>query len=104
MKVAIYARVSSKEQEEEGYSILAQLKLLRDYATKKNCKIVREFVDLETAKRAGRTSFNEMVKFLQSNSEIKILLCEKTDRLYRNFKDYVTIDDLDLQLHFVKEC
>ena len=103
MKAALYARVSSKEQEEEGYSIPAQLKLLRDYAAKKNYKVVREFVDLETAKRAGRTSFNEMVKFLQSNSEIKILLCEKTDRLYRNFKDYVTIDDLDLQLHFVKE-
>ncbi len=29
----IYARVSSRQQEEEGFSIPAQLKLLRDYAT-----------------------------------------------------------------------
>ena len=28
----IYARVSSKEQEKEGFSIPAQLKLLKDYA------------------------------------------------------------------------
>ena len=30
----IYARVSSRDQEREGYSIPAQLKLLRDYAEK----------------------------------------------------------------------
>ena len=28
---------------------------------------------------------------------------EKTDRLYRNLKDYVLVDELDLELHFVKE-
>lgn len=31
MKSISYARVSSKEQEKEGYSIPAQLKLLNDY-------------------------------------------------------------------------
>src|SRR6202040_4326092 len=30
-------------------------------------------------------------------------LVEKTDRLYRNLKDWVSIDDLDLEIHFVKE-
>ncbi len=30
-KAVIYARVSSKDQEREGYSIPAQLKLLREY-------------------------------------------------------------------------
>ena len=37
------------------------------------------------------------------NPGVKIILVEKTDRLYRNFKDYVTIDDLDLEIHLVKE-
>jgi DNA invertase Pin-like site-specific DNA recombinase len=32
-----------------------------------------------------------------------VLLVEKTDRLYRNLKDWVSIDDLDLEIHFVKE-
>ena len=32
-QAVIYARVSSKEQEKEGYSIPAQIKLLRDHAS-----------------------------------------------------------------------
>ena len=28
---------------------------------------------------------------------------EKTDRLYRNLKDWVTLDELDLEIHLVKE-
>ena len=32
-----------------------------------------------------------------------MLLVEKTDRLYRNLKDYVILDDLDLDIHLVKE-
>jgi site-specific DNA recombinase len=28
---------------------------------------------------------------------------EKADRLYRNLKDWVTIDDLEVEVHFVKE-
>jgi site-specific DNA recombinase len=31
------------------------------------------------------------------------LLVEKTDRLYRNLKDWVTLDDLDVEMHFPKE-
>lgn len=46
MKAVIYARVSSKDQEREGYSIPSQLKLLTEYAQKKGLKVVREFVDV----------------------------------------------------------
>ena len=99
----LYARVSSKEQEKEGYSIPAQLRLLKEYAHKNALRIVREFVDVETAKQAGRANFGEMIRFLQRNAAVKIILVEKTDRLYRNFKDYVTIDDLDLEIHLVRE-
>ena len=99
----IYARVSSKEQEREGYSIPAQLKLLRDYAEAQNIKIVEEYVDIETAKQSGRTNFNEMVRFLRKHQTVRSLLVEKTDRLYRNLKDWVTIDELDAEVHFPKE-
>jgi DNA invertase Pin-like site-specific DNA recombinase len=58
----LYARVSSKEQEKEGYSIPAQRRLLKDYAHKNSLKIVREFIDVETAKQAGRADFGEMLK------------------------------------------
>ena len=103
MNCVIYARVSSKEQEREGFSIPAQLKLLREYAAKQSFTIMQEFTDSETAKSTGRTNFGKMISFLQENPSIKIILVEKTDRLYRNFKDYVLLEDLEPIIHLVKE-
>lgn len=103
MKCALYARVSSKEQEKEGYSIPAQRTLLREYARKQQMTVVREFVDVETAKKAGRSEFGNMVKHFQSNLGVRAILVEKTDRLYRNFKDYALLEELDVELHLVKE-
>lgn len=103
LKEAIkYGRVSSKEQEKEGFSIPAQWKLLDQYAKSEGFRTVHEFVDVETAKKPGRPGFEQMVKFLRRSS-VRVLLVEKTDRLYRNLKDYVTMDELDLEIHFVKE-
>src|SRR5258708_12526442 len=98
-----YGRVSSKEQEKEGFSIPAQWKLLDHYAMSEGIRVVREFVDVETAKKPGRAGFDEMTKFLNRSASVRLLLVEKTDRLYRNLKDYVTMDELDLEIHFVKE-
>ena len=103
LEAVVYARVSSKEQEKEGFSIPAQLQLLQGYAQSKSFQISQEFIDVETAKAAGRTQFREMVTFFQANPEVKILLVEKTDRLYRNFRDYVYLEELDLEIHLVKE-
>jgi DNA invertase Pin-like site-specific DNA recombinase len=102
-EAVIYARVSSKEQEKEGFSIPAQLKLLRDYALAEGIRVVEEYVDVETAKQAARSSFGEMVDYLRQHPEAHIILVEKTDRLYRNLKDWVTLDELDLEIHFAKE-
>ena len=98
-----YARVSSKDQEREGFSIPAQRELLGTYGADKEFAPIHEFIDVETAKQAGRTGFNQMVAFFKKNGHCRTLLVEKTDRLYRNLKDYVTIDGLGLTIHFVKE-
>ena len=107
MKSVIYARVSSREQAREGFSIPAQIKLLKSYAETKDIKIMKEFVDIETAKKTGRTNFGEMLKFLKKDPSINLLLVEKTDRLYRNIRDWVTLDEImdeyNLEVHFVKE-
>src|SRR6266404_8278806 len=106
----MYARVSSKEQEKEGFSIPAQLKVLRGYAEEHGFTVAQEYIDVETAKQAGRTGFMAMMGFFKKQAKTKtpehscrILLVEKTDRLYRNLKDWVTLDDLDLEIHLVKE-
>ena len=99
----IYARVSSKDQEREGYSIPAQRKTLMEYAPKNGFQIVREFVDVETAKCAGREQFGEMIAFLRNNPQCRTVIVEKTDRLYRNFRDYLTLEDLGVEIHLAKE-
>ena len=103
MEAILYARVSSKEQEAIGYSIQSQLTLLRDYAKVQGLRVVREFVDVETAKAAGRKQFDDMVRFCRSQKQVPNLLVEKTDRLYRNFKDYVKLEELGVVVHLVKE-
>ena len=102
-RAVIYARVSSKEQEKEGFSIPAQIKLLKDYAASQGVRIAEEYVDVETAKQSGRTNFNKMIRYLRRHPTVRTILVEKTDRLYRNLKDWVTIDDLDVEIHFAKE-
>jgi site-specific DNA recombinase len=86
-KAVIYARVSSKEQEREGFSIPAQLKLLCEYASRNEFHIIEKFIDIETAKNPGRQNFEEMVRFFTRNKDCRVVLVEKTDRLYRNFRD-----------------
>ncbi len=104
LNVVIYARVSSKEQEREGFSIPAQLELLRNYAKQQSMIILQEYIDVESASVGGRTGFGQMLAFLKkSGSRCRTILVEKTDRLYRNIADYGTVDGFGVTIHFVKE-
>lgn len=76
-QAVIYVRVSSKEQEEGGFSIPAQLKYLKDYAAKNNFEIIHIFAESTTAKEAGRKEFTKMLKFLRTQKKACHLLCEK---------------------------
>ena len=58
---------------------------------------------METAKQTGRAAFGEMVAYLKAHPSVRVMLVEKTDRLYRNLKDWVTVDELDVEMHFPKE-
>jgi DNA invertase Pin-like site-specific DNA recombinase len=100
----LYARVSSKDQEQEGFSIPAQLRLLREYASAQGLRIVAEYIDVETARTTGRSGFNDMLAFLKKKGPaVRTILVEKTDRLYRNIKDWATLDEFGFTIHFVKE-
>jgi site-specific DNA recombinase len=102
-KAVLYARVSSKEQEKEGFSIPAQLKLLKEYAKTNGFVVVQEYVDVEIAKEAGRAAFGDMIAYLKAHPSTRVMLVEKTDRLCRNLKDWVTVDELEVEIHFPKE-
>ena len=107
-KTILFARVSSREQEETGYSLPAQQKLLEEYAKRKGFKVVRKFSISESASgQKQRKTFKEMLDYIKRNN-IKIIVCEKVDRLTRNLKDAVCINewvnsDSQKEVHFVKE-
>ena len=107
-KCIIYCRVSSKEQEDRGYSLEAQEKLLTEYAGKNKLNTVKIFKITESASgKQIRKIFNEMLRYIKQK-KINIILCEKIDRLTRNLKDGAVISDWvtaneNRQVHFVKE-
>ena len=83
----ILARVSSKAQEDEGYSLDSQLKLLTNYFANKQLNVVEVFKITETAsKEQSRKVFNELLVYIKKN-KVYHLGVEKTDRLTRNFRD-----------------
>jgi site-specific DNA recombinase len=96
--VVIWARVSSREQK-EGYSIDAQLRANRDKAQANGWHVAREFVIAESAKRgAERKAFNEMYAWVRANAQrekIKAILSHKLDRVCRNMRDAVRLQDLE---------
>src|ERR1700691_2548490 len=78
-RAVVYARVSSKEQEKEGFSIPAQLKLLKEYAAANGFGVAQEYIDVETAKQTGRAAFGEMVAYLKAHPAVRVMLVDKTD-------------------------
>ena len=98
MNVVIWARVSSREQR-EGYSIDAQLRTTREKAQREGWKVVREFAVAESAKRgAERSAFNEMFAWVRRNArkeKIGGILSHKLDRICRNMRDAVRLQDLE---------
>jgi DNA invertase Pin-like site-specific DNA recombinase len=98
-----YVRVSSKDQEVEGFSVPAQQKLVDEYARRNGFNILREFQEAETAKKSGRKQFGAMMQFLVENPNCRAIIVEKIDRLYRNFADSVALDQLGVEIHLAKE-
>ena len=86
MKVFLYARKSTDDEERQILSIDAQRNELREYAKKQGLVIVREFVESMTAKEPGRPIFNDMLLRVEKG-EADALLAWHPDRLARNSVD-----------------
>ncbi|HHT9107121.1 MAG TPA: recombinase family protein [Candidatus Wunengus sp. YC63] len=103
-KALLYIRVSSKEQEKEGYSLDAQEKLGLAYASRKNLNIDKIWKVSESAWDEGRTAFNQMIECAKRHNEIKHIIFDITDRMTRNdfdkLKIYNLIYDHDKTIHF----
>ena len=95
MKAAIYARVSSDSQDVD-LSISAQLRALRDYATKHDYQIVREYVDeAESGRTTDRPAFREMIALAKTKHHpFEAILVWKLNRFARSRVDSITYKKL----------
>ncbi|MGH7245781.1 MAG: recombinase family protein, partial [Nitrosotalea sp.] len=109
MKTVLFCRVSSKEQEETGYSLPAQEKYLREYADKNGLEIGKVFAVSESASKSERRKvFKQLIDYIKKNG-IPVVTVETTDRLLRNFADVPLIDKWLLEndsheVHLAKEA
>jgi DNA invertase Pin-like site-specific DNA recombinase len=106
MKAIILARVSSKEQE-DGYSLSAQISRLTEFATRKNLTVVETYQFIESSTKGKRKQFNEILKFCKSQKETIAIVADAVDRVQRSFKESITLHELvqkgKIELHFYKE-
>ena len=103
-KALLYVRVSSKEQEKEGYSLDAQEKLGREYAKRNGLEIVRIWKVSESAWRQERSAFNQLIDYSKKHPEIEHIIFDITDRMTRNdfdkLKVYTLIKEYGKTIHF----
>jgi site-specific DNA recombinase len=86
----LYCRVSTKEQADEGNSLVTQERICKEYASKNEYDVVKVFVEYgESAKTADRTKLQEMLKFVSDpKNDVGTVIIYKLDRLSRNTDDY----------------
>jgi site-specific DNA recombinase len=105
-KAIILARVSSKEQE-EGYSIDAQVYRLEEYCLRKGLELLKIFKFSESSTVGNRKKFLEAIDFAKKQKEIIAVVTDKVDRLQRNNKETPLLNDLiereKIELHFYTE-
>lgn len=92
-KAIIYCRVSTKEQADEGNSLITQERFCRDYANKNGFEVVATFIEEgESAKTTNRKQLLKMIEFCRKNKgKINSIIFYKIDRLSRDTADYLSL-------------
>ncbi len=106
IKAIILARVSTREQQ-DGYSIDAQLHRLKTYCEHKKLNVVKTFQIIESSTNGDRKEFMKMIAYVRQSKTPIALIADKVDRVQRSFREYPLLDTLiqegKLELHFNTE-
>jgi DNA invertase Pin-like site-specific DNA recombinase len=91
------ARVSSREQEREGFSLAVQEDAFKGYARKHQGELVRLFRIAETAtKSEERKEFRKLIAYAKKHHrELDGILFYKVDRAARNLKDFMLLEEIE---------
>ena len=92
-RVALYARVSTEMQAEEGFSIEAQLNEMRAYAAQRGWRVVAEFVDAGiSGSTMDRPGLRALLEAAQAH-QFDVVLVHELSRLSRSVFDTFEIFD-----------
>lgn len=86
VKAVIFARVSTKEQE-EGHSLEAQINKALEYSIENGLQIIKQFKIIESSTKGKRPEFKQMIDFIKQSKEKIVVLAYNTDRLQRDFDE-----------------
>lgn len=107
MKAIGIARVSTKEQEELGFSIPAQVARIKEFASGKWFKDIFIYEFSESSTKDSRKKFEKIIKDAQESKESTALFVDTIDRLQRDFKESVLLDELrkqgKIEMYFFRE-
>lgn len=92
-RIAVYRRVSTEDQAKQGFSLAAQLKRLRSYASAQGWIVAGEYVDDGYSGRdVKRPAYQRMIAERDLWDAILVL---KIDRIHRNSRNFMAMmDDL----------
>ena len=95
METAIYARVSTEEQAQEGFSIRAQQQKLKEFANIKDWSVYDIYLDegISGKNLTERPAITRMIDDIKTG-HVKNVLVFKIDRLTRSTADLVYLIDL----------
>ena len=107
MRCAVYVRVSTDDQKDNGYSIDSQLRMIKEYCEKHNDDIVDVYNDAgHSGKDLRRPEMQRMLDDVKSG-KIEKIVAIKVDRLTRNNYDGFWLlnycEDHDVKIELILE-
>lgn len=94
-RAALYCRVSTEQQAQEGDSIQAQITALREYCKKNDYEIAGEFIDdgISGTLLDERDELQHLLEEVRKR-KVDILLFTKLDRYFRNLRHYLNTQEV----------
>ena len=89
---AIYARVSTKRQAREGFSLESQIKACKERALELGVKNIKEYVDEITGTTLNRPGLRNLRRDIKDNI-IDLVICYDQDRLSRKLGQQLFITE-----------
>ncbi len=108
-KYVLVARVSSREHSEEGYSLEAQVRAMRDWCAKHGHEVARVFELAAIGNRKhNRRLLAEVLDFVRANrrsngGEVDGIVFHTTERVGDTLTDIMLINDQGVDVQFVQE-